>query len=99
MILTDTHLNEMTRSAMTVAKKPDVGSSLGVLNVCLELGADFDMSHVPGESPEMLRRKVVPVVWGTGSNLRCESCISNSHYVMSSCHIRMNIQVDLWHSG
>ena len=69
---------------MTVAKEPNVRCNLGALNISLERRADFDMGHGSWETPDVLRRKVVPVVWGTWGNLCCNPFISNPHYVMSS---------------
>lgn len=62
MTSADTHFNKMTRSAMTVAKEPDVRCDLRVLNIRLEIRADLDLGHASWETPEVLMREVVPVV-------------------------------------
>lgn len=90
----DTHLNEMTGSAVTVAQEPDVRCDLRVRNIRLELRADIDVGHASGETPEVLRREVVPVVWRPGANRCCNPFISNPHYVMSSRHVRGGDDID-----
>lgn len=90
----DTDLYEMTRSTVTVAKEPDVRCDSRVLNVGLELGADFDVRHGFWETPEVLGREVVPVVWGSFADCCCNPCISYPHYVVSSRHIRVDITTD-----
>lgn len=47
----DIDLNIMTRSGLTVAKKPDVCCHSWVFNVGLELRAEFETGHVSGETP------------------------------------------------
>lgn len=86
MVPADAHLDKMTGSAVTVAKEPDVNCDSGVSDVHLELRADFDMGHGFWETPEVLRREVVPVVWGPFAYRFCDSSISNPDYVMSSRH-------------
>lgn len=76
---------------MTVAKKPDVCGNLRVLNIRLERRTDFDMGHGSWETPDVLRRKVVPVIWGTWANSCCNPFVSNSHYVMSSRYLRVEM--------
>lgn len=98
----DTHLDKMTRSAMTIAEEPDVRRNSRVFDICLELRADFDVGHGSWETPEVLRREVVPVVWGLRANLPCNPDISNPHYVVSSRHVRVEMMMDkcaLRHSG
>lgn len=87
----DADLNEMTRSAVPVAKEPDVRCDARVLDVRLESCADFDVFHGSGEAPEVLRGEVVPVIWGSFANSCRNSNISNPHYVMRSCHVGMEI--------
>ena len=86
----DTHLNKMTWSAMTVAEEPDVRRDLRVLNICLERRADLDMGHASWETPEVLRREVVPVVRSHRAIGRCKPLISDPHYIMSSRHARVD---------
>lgn len=85
----DTYLNKMTGSTVTVAEEPDVCCNLRVRNISLELRADVDMGHGSWETPEVLWREVVPVVWGASAYVRCNPFVSNPHYVMSSCHVRL----------
>ncbi|KAL8698080.1 MAG: hypothetical protein Q9201_006774, partial [Fulgogasparrea decipioides] len=61
MTSADTDLDKMTGSAMPVAKKPDVHYNSRVLNVFFEFRADFYVSHAFWETPDVLRREVVPM--------------------------------------
>ena len=90
----DTYLNKMTRSAVTVAKEPDARYNSRVLDIRLELGADFDVGHGFWETPEVLRREVVPVVWRPFAGCFCNPNISDSYYVMSSRHVRVELSTD-----
>ena len=90
----DTDLNKMTRSAVTVTKEPEVRCNSRVLDIRLELRADFDMGHGSWETPEVLWREVVPVVWGSFANRCCNPSISNPHYVMNSRHVHVEIITD-----
>ena len=72
---------------MTVSKEPNVRCNLMVLNIRLECRAGFHMGH----GSDVLRRKVVPMIWGTCANPFRNPFISNPHYVMSSRGVRVGI--------
>ena len=82
----DTRLNKMTRSTVAVAEKPDVRCYLRVLDIRHECRADVDLFHASRETPEVLGREVVPVVWGLIREPCCNPFISDPHYVVSSRH-------------
>lgn len=83
----DADLNEVTRSAVTVAEEPDVRCHSRVLDARLELGADFDVGHGYWKAPEVLRREVVPVVRGPFANRFGNASVADPHYVMNSRHV------------
>lgn len=89
-----TDLNEMTRSAVTVAEEPYIRCYSRILDAGLELGADFDVGHGYWEAPEVLGREVVPVVWGPFASRFGNASIANPHYVMNSRHLSREIITD-----
>ena len=87
MRLADTDLNKMSGSAMTIAQKPNVRCHLRILHIRHEAGTDFDMVHTFGETPDALRRKIMPMVWCLLADPAGKPDISNPHDVMCSRHV------------
>lgn len=57
-----TNMDEVTRPALTVAKKPDVSCDLRIGNICNEICPNIDLRGVLGKTPKVLRRKIMPMI-------------------------------------
>ena len=61
--------------------------------------ADFNRRHGFRETPDMLGREVVPVVWGTLADPRCKPGITDANYIMSSRHVPCGNLTDTSEAG